>query len=40
MIAMLTQVGYAAGLLFIVPLGDMLRLKRLILWDFILIIFR
>lgn len=38
MIAMLTQVGYAIGLLFIVPLGDMLRRKRLILFDFILII--
>jgi predicted MFS family arabinose efflux permease len=38
-IAMLTQVGYATGLLFIVPLGDMLRRKRLILTDFVLIIF-
>lgn len=37
-IAMLTQVGYATGLLFIVPLGDMLRRKRLILADFVLII--
>jgi predicted MFS family arabinose efflux permease len=37
-IAMLTQVGYATGLLFIVPLGDMLRRKRLILTDFVLII--
>ena len=37
-IAMLTQVGYASGLLFIVPLGDMLRRKRLILADFVLII--
>lgn len=37
-IAMLTQVGYATGLLFIVPLGDMLRRKQLILADFILII--
>lgn len=30
-IAMLTQVGYAFGLLFIVPLGDMFRRKKLIL---------
>ncbi|MDR0612131.1 MAG: MFS transporter [Dysgonamonadaceae bacterium] len=33
-IAMLTQLGYAAGLLFIVPLGDMFRRKRIILTDF------
>ncbi|WP_225307281.1 MFS transporter [Adhaeribacter soli] len=38
-IAMLTQVGYALGLVFIVPLGDMLRRKKLILLDFVLIIF-
>jgi predicted MFS family arabinose efflux permease len=37
-IAMLTQLGYATGLLFIVPLGDMLRRKRLILADFVLIL--
>lgn len=37
-IAMLAQVGYAIGLLFIIPLGDMLRRKRLILIDFVLII--
>lgn len=37
-IAMLTQLGYATGLLFIVPLGDMLRRKLLILADFVLII--
>ncbi|GHA62131.1 major facilitator transporter [Pontibacter akesuensis] len=37
-IAMLTQVGYAIGLLFIIPLGDMLRRKRLIMVDFALII--
>lgn len=37
-IAMLTQVGFALGLLFIVPLGDMLKRKRLILVDFGLII--
>lgn len=38
MVAMLAQVGYAIGLLFIIPLGDMLRRKRLILIDFMLIV--
>jgi predicted MFS family arabinose efflux permease len=37
-IATLTQTGYAAGLLFIIPLGDMLRRKKLILVDFVFII--
>ncbi len=37
-IAMLTQVGYAVGMLFIIPLGDMFRRKRLIMLDFVLII--
>lgn len=37
-IATLTQIGYAAGLLFIVPLGDMLQRKKLILVDFVFII--
>lgn len=37
-ISMLAQAGYAVGLLFIIPLGDMFRRKQLILWDFMLII--
>lgn len=37
-IAMLTQVGFAVGLLFIVPLGDMVQRKKLILSIFLLII--
>ncbi|WP_223808993.1 MFS transporter [Rufibacter hautae] len=37
-LAMLTQIGYAVGMLFIIPLGDMLRRKRLIMIDFAAII--
>lgn len=37
-ISVLTQLGYALGLLFIVPLGDLLKRKRMILIDFALII--
>lgn len=37
-ISMLTQIGYASGMLFIIPLGDMLKRKRLIMVDFILIV--
>jgi predicted MFS family arabinose efflux permease len=37
-IAMLTQVGYAFGLLFIIPLGDLLKRKKLIVIDFFFII--
>ncbi len=38
-VSVLTQAGYAVGLLFIIPLGDMMRRKRLILTDFVLIFF-
>lgn len=34
-IAMATQMGYAAGLLLIIPLGDMFRRKKIILIDFV-----
>ncbi|MGI4021517.1 MAG: MFS transporter [Janthinobacterium lividum] len=37
-IAMLTQIGYAFGMLLLIPLGDMLKRKRLIMVDFGLII--
>lgn len=37
-VPMLTQIGYAIGLLLIVPLGDMFKRKKLILTDFFFII--
>ncbi len=37
-VPMLTQIGYALGLFLIVPLGDKLKRKRMILVDFIFII--
>ncbi|EJX11282.1 transport protein [gut metagenome] len=37
LIAMITQVGYALGLLFIVPLGDLYRRKRIVLMNFVLL---
>lgn len=39
LIAMISQVGYALGLLFIVPLGDLFQRKKIILINFILLIF-
>lgn len=38
LIAMITQVGYALGLLFIVPLGDLYRRKRIVLFNFLLLV--
>lgn len=37
-VAMFTQIGYAAGLLLIIPLGDMFQRKKIILIDFMFII--
>lgn len=37
-VAMFTQIGYAAGLLLIIPLGDMFKRKKIILIDFIFIL--
>jgi predicted MFS family arabinose efflux permease len=37
-VAMITQIGYAAGLFLLVPLGDMFRKRKIILIDFLLII--
>lgn len=39
LIAMITQVGYALGLLFIVPLGDLYHRKNIILTNFAVLIF-
>lgn len=38
LIAMVTQIGYAAGLLFIVPLGDLYQRKNIILTNFSILI--
>ena len=38
LLAMLTQIGYAAGMLFTVPLGDMLKRKQLIMFEFLMTI--
>ncbi len=37
-IAVLTQMGYALGMLLLIPLGDMLKRKKLIMVDFSMII--
>lgn len=37
-VAMYTQVGYAIGLLFIVPLGDMFERRKMMLIDFVFVI--
>lgn len=37
-VAMITQIGYAAGLFLLVPLGDMFRKRKIIIIDFVLII--
>lgn len=39
LIAMVTQIGYAAGLLFIPPLGDLYQRKKIILVNFTVLIF-
>lgn len=38
LLPMLTQIGYAAGLLFIIPLGDLYHRKKIILMNFIILI--
>lgn len=38
LIAMITQVGYALGLLFIIPLGDLYPRKKIILTNFALLV--
>ena len=37
LIAMVTQIGYAAGLLFITPLGDLYQRKKIILANFLVL---
>lgn len=37
-IAMFTQIGYATGLMFIIPLADMLKRKKMMLVDFAFVI--
>ena len=37
-ISMITQIGYAAGMFFIVPLADMLKRKKLMLYTFCVVI--
>lgn len=35
-VALFTQLGYALGLLFIIPLGDMISNKKILKYDFYL----
>jgi predicted MFS family arabinose efflux permease len=37
-VAVITQIGYAVGLLFIVPLGDMFERRKLMLIDFVFMV--
>lgn len=39
LISMVTQIGYAIGLLFIIPLADLYQRKKIILSNFIFLIF-
>lgn len=38
MIAMITQIGYAIGLLFIIPLGDLYKRRNIILVNFSILV--
>ena len=38
LIAMVTQIGYALGLLFVVPLADMFKRKKIIITNFTLLV--
>lgn len=38
LIAMVTQIGYAVGLLFIIPLADLYQRKKIILTNFAILI--
>lgn len=38
LIAMVTQIGYALGLLFVVPLADMYKRKKIIVTNFVLLV--
>jgi len=38
LIAMITQIGYAIGLLFIIPLGDLFKRKTIILINFTVLV--
>jgi predicted MFS family arabinose efflux permease len=37
-VSMLTQIGYAAGIFFVIPLADMVKRKRLMLIEFAFIV--